>query len=577
MKEQKEELPYDLGKYTLHEQVGDGGQAFVYKAWHKELRAWVAIKFLKERLMKRADIRERFKQEARLQFQLQHPNIVRVLEILEEDGQLGMVMDWVEGDDLSDYLDSHPEGLPLEEVERILLPILLAVGYAHQHGIVHRDLKPSNILLQRHKDIVIPKVMDFGIAKSLDQLESQTKTNAILGTPAYIAPEQVRSTKDVDHRADIYSLGVTLYQMLSGHVPFQGEDPFLVAMAHITEEPPPFSSFGLTLPPALEMLTRQAIAKMPEERPASCEEFADLLWHTFSSLRQQDATPSPALFSPVSPSAALPSGSFPHYTSAPSLPLPSGSFPRYASAPSLPPPSGSFPRPIHKPSKPPPAPSLVQNTLDTASLHRRYLLLGFGSAVTLGALWLALWFALRPTHSLRKDLSKTAIHTKNAPPSTPRSIANPSQKEISTQNNQLTPQDNPLARGIATPTPPPQIRPLQKNKKKAQKLTEKACTNCLQRFKKKNLHPMSNTDPCALSTLQAAARSCRIACREDFPAFCKAYGALRVGALFGTIRLSTRLACKQTLRRKSLSIQRFGSYPPASPSTSKDCIQAFSK
>jgi serine/threonine-protein kinase len=252
-----------LGKYEIRKKLGGGGQAIVYQAWHRDLETHVAIKFLQDHLSKNAGIRERFKREAKLQFRLQHPNLVRVVDIIDEDGSMGMVMDWVEGEDLAERLARQGGGFSPEAITAIFLPVLRAVGYAHRNKIVHRDLKPSNILLDKHEGDQ-PKVMDFGIAKSLEDTSGQTNTQAILGTPHYLAPEQLASSKHIDHRADIYALGVTLYQLVSGQLPFQGADLHQLLGAHLLEAPPPIKKkHGIEVEPFLEAVINKAMAKSP--------------------------------------------------------------------------------------------------------------------------------------------------------------------------------------------------------------------------------------------------------------------------------------------------------------------------
>ncbi|MCB9644198.1 MAG: serine/threonine protein kinase [Myxococcales bacterium] len=266
-----------LGKYRIEKVVGGGGQATVYKALHLDFQNPVALKVVNSKLTESSAIRERFKREARLQFQLQHPHIVRVFDILEEEETLIMVMDWVEGDDLEHFLQKRQGPLRTEEIERFFLPVLQALSYAHQKKIIHRDLKPSNILLEGPSGHETPKVMDFGIAKSLEDDNQHTKTNALLGTPHYIAPEHASSSKYVDHRVDIYALGVTLYQLLSGHLPFAGGDLVQIITAHLTQDPPPIADWGVQVAPELEQIARKAMQKRPQDRFQSCEDFAHAL------------------------------------------------------------------------------------------------------------------------------------------------------------------------------------------------------------------------------------------------------------------------------------------------------------
>ncbi|MCB9640249.1 MAG: protein kinase [Myxococcales bacterium] len=298
-----------ISKYQIRRKIGDGGQAVVYEAYYEDLDTTVAIKFLQDRIAQMPHIRERFKREARLQFKLQHPHIIRVLEIIEEGEILGMVMDWIEGPDLEHYLTDKAGPLSAQEVEMIFPPVLQALSYAHKKKIVHRDLKPANILLEISGETFIPKVMDFGIAKSLEDESQQTKTNTLLGTPQYIAPEQANSSKHVDHRADIYGLGIILYRMLAGRLPFEGRDLLQLITAHMLEDPPPIESWGVVVPPEVEAVARKALAKRPEERFDSCESFAFVLQKVlqgrYHEVRHLLAPPSRALFNSMSGTASL--------------------------------------------------------------------------------------------------------------------------------------------------------------------------------------------------------------------------------------------------------------------------------
>ncbi len=266
-----------VGRYKIEKLFGEGGMAFVYKGIHSDLGLPIAFKVLFSEFAKNPEVRERFKREARLQFKLQHPNLVRVIDLIEEDGLLGMVMDWIEGRDLAKFLDEHPHPMSLNDIRRIFLPVLSAVGHAHEKHIIHRDLKPANILLEGNPGEEIPKVMDFGIAKSLDDDASKTKTGLVVGTPYYLAPEQARGSKDIDHRADIYSLGVTLYQMLTGRLPYDGETAIQIITAHCMAPFPAISNFLPHIDPHLEQVVSKAMAKAPEDRFQSCQEFADAL------------------------------------------------------------------------------------------------------------------------------------------------------------------------------------------------------------------------------------------------------------------------------------------------------------
>ena len=204
------------GKYVIDSELGEGGLAVVYKVRHATLDTPFAVKILKVTL---PSLQERLITEGQLQAQLQHPNVVKVTDVIKIDGFPALVMEFIDGIALDDYLN---ESAPTpKEAEEMFLQILDAVEEAHDRGIIHRDLKPANVMMQRTKTKLIPKVCDFGLGKNLAK-EGQTRTGQQMGTPAYMAPEQIRSTKDVDQRADVFSLGAILYELLTGHRAFKG-------------------------------------------------------------------------------------------------------------------------------------------------------------------------------------------------------------------------------------------------------------------------------------------------------------------------------------------------------------------
>ena len=204
------------GKYIIDSELGEGGLAVVYKVRHATLNTPFAVKILKVTL---PSLQERLITEGQLQAQLQHPNVVKVTDVIKIDGFPALVMEFIDGIALDDYLN---ESTPTpQEAEEMFLQILDAVEEAHDRGIIHRDLKPANVMMQRTRNKLIPKVCDFGLGKNLAK-EGQTRTGQQMGTPAYMAPEQIRSTKDVDQRADVFSLGAILYELLTGHRAFKG-------------------------------------------------------------------------------------------------------------------------------------------------------------------------------------------------------------------------------------------------------------------------------------------------------------------------------------------------------------------
>ena len=212
-----------LDRYCVEAELGAGGMATVYRVRHLTLGSLHALKVLK---VQSASIRQRLVQEGRVQATLRHPNIVAVTDVIDVDGAPGLVMEFIDGPSLEGWLEHNRP--PVAQAEAIFRGILAGVARAHRQGLVHRDLKPGNVLLDSSGDDgIVPKVADFGLAKILDDEEgfgSQTRSGIAMGTPAYMAPEQVRSAKNVDQRADIFALGCILYELAGGDRPFKGED-----------------------------------------------------------------------------------------------------------------------------------------------------------------------------------------------------------------------------------------------------------------------------------------------------------------------------------------------------------------
>lgn len=261
-----------IGQFELMGVLGDGGMGTVYKARDPRFGRLVAIKVLHPQFRRDPAVVERFKTEAVIQAKLNHRNIVTVYDFLAEGEILAMVMEFVDGRSLDQVVkDEGP--LPAARAKRIFAQVLKAMNHAHMSGLVHRDIKPSNIVLQGSVDDDVAKVMDFGIAKILGSDKQKTKTGAKMGTLAYMSPEQIQNPKEVDSHSDIYSLGATFYEVLSGDLPFDGETE-LEIMHQILDRPP--HSLLLRhahLPEQLDLAIRKALAKRPDERFADCQEF----------------------------------------------------------------------------------------------------------------------------------------------------------------------------------------------------------------------------------------------------------------------------------------------------------------
>jgi len=268
-------ISQSLGRYHILEQLGEGGMATVYKAYDTRLESEVAVKVIRTESMPQNAIAralKRFEREAKLLARLTHPNIVKVIDYGEYDGKPYLVMPYLPGGTLKQKLGKP---IPWQEAVQLLSPIAEALDYAHSQGMIHRDVKPSNILLTERGQ---PLLTDFGIAKVLDVEETMdlTGTSAAVGTPEYMAPEQVTS-KSVDHRADIYALGVVFYEMVTGRKPYTADTPMAVLFKHASEPLPRPRSFVPSLPDGVEKLLLKALAKKPEDRYQKMSDFARAL------------------------------------------------------------------------------------------------------------------------------------------------------------------------------------------------------------------------------------------------------------------------------------------------------------
>src|SRR6266702_5113050 len=271
--------PQRLGKYELQQQLGHGGMAEVWKALDTQLQRYVAIKLLHANLKEDPHFIARFEREAQLIASLHHPNIVQIHDFQiassEEEGTISyMVMDYVEGQTLADYIrrTSSLGNVPSPpEIVQLFTSIGLAVDYAHQQGMIHRDLKPANILLDKHNTTRNPMgepiLTDFGLARLLGTSAS-TLSATQLSTPLYTSPEQARGYPGSE-RSDLYSLGVILYEMVTGVVPFRGDTVVAVVTQHLNATPTPPSLINPNIPPALAMVMLTALAKDPNARFSS--------------------------------------------------------------------------------------------------------------------------------------------------------------------------------------------------------------------------------------------------------------------------------------------------------------------
>ncbi|RRK11042.1 Stk1 family PASTA domain-containing Ser/Thr kinase [Lactiplantibacillus garii] len=267
------------GRYRIVRSLGEGGMANVYLAHDLILDRDVAVKLLRLDLRDDPKTIKRFQREALATTELVHPHIVSLYDIGEENGMQYLVMEYVKGMDLKNYIkENFP--IPLQQVIDIMEQILSAVATAHAHNIIHRDLKPQNILIDEQGNA---KITDFGIAVALSE-HSMTQTNTILGSVHYLSPEQARGSM-ATKQSDIYSLGIILYEMLTGSVPFKGETAVSIALKHFQNAIPSVRDFDADIPQALENVVLCATAKDPRDRYATVEDMASDLLTTLSSTR----------------------------------------------------------------------------------------------------------------------------------------------------------------------------------------------------------------------------------------------------------------------------------------------------
>src|SRR5690349_11604846 len=262
--------PEKIGIYEVKSELGRGGMATVYRAYDPRFEREVAVKVLPSELL-HADpqFRLRFEREAKIIAQLEHSAIVPVYDVGEADGQPYFVMRYMNGGSLSDRIKAG--GLTIEDAARILGTIAPGLDEAHSNGIVHRDIKPSNILFDKRGN---PYISDFGIAK-LSQAQSGNVTgSAIIGTPAYMAPEQAQGT-EVDGRADIYALGIILFEILTGKQPYEADTPMAVAIKHITDPVPRIRQMNPKLPEAVDTIIQKAMAKDKTQRFSTAVEMTN--------------------------------------------------------------------------------------------------------------------------------------------------------------------------------------------------------------------------------------------------------------------------------------------------------------
>lgn len=291
-------------RYRIAEKIGGGGMAEVYKATDSVLGRTVAVKVLHPQFATEADFVARFRQEAQAAANLGHPNIVNIYDWGEQDHTYFIVMEFIEGKNLKEVINAQGP-LSARKTMEIAAQVASALEFAHRHDVIHRDIKPHNIVLTPTGGV---KVTDFGIARR--GTSSMTQTGSVLGTAQYISPEQAQG-RVVGAQSDIYSLGVVMYEMLTGDPPFAGENPVAVAVKQVNEEPVPPSRINPQVPPDLEAIVMRAMAKRPEERYGSADDMREDILRVEQGLPAQSipgpdkTTVLPAVAAPPPPSGAV--------------------------------------------------------------------------------------------------------------------------------------------------------------------------------------------------------------------------------------------------------------------------------
>ena len=322
----------NIGPYRILEQLGQGGMATVYKAYHASLDRYVAIKVLHPAFKEDNTFEQRFQREARVVARLEHPHIVPVYDYAEHEKRPYLVMKYIEGDTLKARLGMGP--LSSGEIRRIVDAVGSALAYAHKQGILHRDIKPSNVLVASDGQMYLA---DFGLARIAQSGESTLSSDMIMGTPQYISPEQAMGDPNLDARTDVYSLGVVVYELLVGRVPYQADTPYAVVHDHIYTPLPLPRSINARLPEPLERFLLKALSKDRGDRYQSVEEMLTAL---------NRAVEESGLQSPGSVSTVVQPAAAPTLISAQATPSPA------AAAMGAPPPDAPSAHRARKPASP---------------------------------------------------------------------------------------------------------------------------------------------------------------------------------------------------------------------------------
>jgi eukaryotic-like serine/threonine-protein kinase len=318
-----------VGNWVIESRIGAGGMGTVYLARHEALGTTAAVKVLSTQLGDDPKFRERFFQEARTQAQLRHPHIAQVLDFHEQDGAYFLIVEYVDGQPLDKIIRAARGPIETPRALAWAKQALSALDFAHQKKVIHRDVKPANLLVDSRDQV---KVVDFGIAIEIGG-RRLTTMSASIGTPPYMSPEQIISPWRIDHRADVYSMGIVLYELLTGRVPFDDPDIVKVQQAQCETPPPPPRTINPAIPEALEAIVLKALEKAPDARYGGCGDFAQAI-EAFErdqevagtvALAAVAASPTPRPQTPVTPAPAAPQRVTPQPASpAPRPPQPPG-------------------------------------------------------------------------------------------------------------------------------------------------------------------------------------------------------------------------------------------------------------
>jgi len=280
-------------RYELLAQQGAGGMSVIYKAVDRELQRIVAIKILRPSLTQDPSFLEKFRSEARSVANLSHPNIVTVHDVGSQDSAHYIVMEFVDGQDLKKIIRARG-ALPVDRAVNLAIDICAGIGYAHRSGLVHADVKPQNILVTK-QDIV--KVTDFGIAQALSDTQPQPRASVVWGSPHYFAPEQARGEPPTP-AADVYAIGIVIFEMLTGRLPYVGSNHQELAMAHLRESVPMVTDFNKNVPDSLAKIVYKVMSKEPAGRYRTADQLGHVL-HNFRDRSRDHTVVGPQVDQPI--------------------------------------------------------------------------------------------------------------------------------------------------------------------------------------------------------------------------------------------------------------------------------------